>query len=105
MDSAAPYVPVITGSATVERLDGARRHLVMLRSLSEEVRFEHAAIVPPEPSAWRSDAATGYAGLLEEMRRQLSAARAALGDAESSLEHHVRSMAFELASLDTASPR
>jgi hypothetical protein len=105
MDSAAPYVPVATGTATAERLDDARRHLAMLGSLADEVQWNSAGLVPSDPAGWRSDAAVGYVERLEGLRNGLSVARSLLGDAESSLRHHVRCLEFELAGLGRAGVR
>lgn len=105
MDSAAPYVPVITGSATAERLDAARRHLVVLASLSDTVRLHHTELIPADPIGWRSDATIGYVERLENLRADLAKARSLLSDAESSLRQHVRNLEFELAGLERAGAR
>ena len=105
MDSAAPYVPVITGTATAERLDAARRHLVVLAALSDAVRLHHAGLIPSDPTGWRSDAASGYVERLENLRAGLVKATSLLSDAESSLRRHVRNLEFELAGLEQAGAR
>ncbi|WP_159606104.1 hypothetical protein [Agromyces humi] len=105
MDSAAPYVPVITGSATAERLDAARRHLLVLASLSDSVRLDQARLIPSDPTAWRSDATIGYVERLDNLRAGLAKASSLLSDAESSLRQHVRNLEFELAGLERAGTR
>ncbi len=91
MDDADPLIAAITGTAiTPEHVDHVRRHLVMLRSLLDDVRGAVPALVPPPPGAWRSAAADGYADRLDDLRMHLGGATSALGDAEAALEHCLR---------------
>ncbi len=105
MDSAAPYVAVVTGTATAERLDDARRHLLVLASLSHAVRIDQARLIPANPAGWRSDATIGYVERLDNLRAGLAKATSLLSDAESSLRQHVRNLEFELAGLERAGTR
>ena len=91
MDDADPLLAAITGTAiTPEHVDGVRRHLVMLRSLLDEVRGAVSALVPLPPGAWRSAAADGYADGLDDLRMRMGGATRALADAETALEHCLR---------------
>jgi hypothetical protein len=105
MDSAAPYVPVATGTATAERLDAARRHLVVLASLSDAVRSDQARLIPSDPTGWRSDATIGYVERLDNLRAALAKTTSLLSDAESSLRQQVRNLEFELAGIERAGAR
>ncbi|WP_156401583.1 hypothetical protein [Agromyces sp. Soil535] len=92
-----PLIAALTGRAvTPDRIDGARRHLVMLRSLHDEVRLDSIGLAPPPPGAWQSAAAEGYAELLDDLRMRLAGAMSALADAETALEHRIRRLEHEL---------
>jgi len=97
MDHTDPLIAALTGTAvTPDRIEGARRHLVMLRSLHDEVRLDSVGLAPAPPGAWQSAAADGYAELLDDLRMRLAGARSALADAETALEHRIRRMEHEL---------
>lgn len=81
---------VLGRDVTAERLDGARRCLVMVRSLLAEVRGTSSSLVPPEPRAWRSMAANGYAEGLDDLRMRLACVVNALVGAEADLEACIR---------------
>ena len=83
----------ITGRAvTIEQVDGAHRHLVMLRALLDEMRGTTHALVPSGPGPWRSSAADGYADGLAYLRERLTGALSAVADAESALEYCIARM-------------
>lgn len=81
---------VLGRDLTADRLDGARGHLVMVRSLLAEVRGTSSCLVPPEPRGWRSMASTGYAEGLDDLRMRLTCAVNALVGAEADLESCIR---------------
>jgi hypothetical protein len=98
MHDADALTGAITGrTVTTEQLDGARRHLLMLRSLLDEVRTTTHALVPAGPGSWRSSAADGYADGLVYLRERLGGAASAIGDAESALEYCISRMERRLA--------
>jgi len=89
----ADALTAITGrAAATEQVDGARRHLVMLRSLRDEMRGATHALVPSGPGSWRSSAADGYADGLHYLRERLGGALSAVVDAESALEYGIARM-------------
>lgn len=71
--------------ATRDHIAEAERHLVMLRSLREEVWSNGWTLTPPPSGAWRSSAADRYADRLGELRAHLISARDSIDRAESSL--------------------
>ena len=79
-------------AVTTEEVDGARRHLVMIRSLLDEMRASAHTMVPGGPGSWRSTAADGYADGLAYLRERLGGALAAVADAESALEYCIARM-------------
>ena len=81
---------------TADRLDDARGHLVMVRSLLAEVRGTSSSLVPPEPRAWRSMASDGYAQGLDDLRMRLACAVNALVGAEADLEVCIRRLEVRL---------
>ena len=85
-----------SGRVTSELVDAARRHLVMLRSLHEEVRMSVASIVPRGTGEWRSIAADRYEDRLDELRARLAVARDRLADAEFSLESRIYDLQQQL---------
>lgn len=88
-----PLIDALTGGAvSPDDVDGARRHLVMLRSLVEEVRGSWPSLVPDAPGRWRSTAAAGYGVQLEELRTTLAEATVALAEAEAALEACLRDL-------------
>ncbi|RZS63528.1 hypothetical protein EV187_3434 [Agromyces ramosus] len=88
----AEALTAITGRAATEQVDGARRHLSMLRSLLDEMQGTTHALVPGGPGSWRSAAADGYAEGLSYLRERLAGALAAIADAESALEYCIARM-------------
>lgn len=72
--------------ATRDHIAEAERHLVMLRSLREEVWSNSWTLTPPPSGAWRSSAADRYAERLEELRAHLISSRDSIDWAESNLE-------------------
>ena len=94
----ADALTAATGRAvTTGQVDGARRHLVMLRSLLDEMRGTTHALVPSGSGAWRSSAADGYADGLAYLRERLGGALSAVADAESALEYCIARMERRLA--------
>lgn len=94
---ADPLIAAITGrAATSERIDSARRHLVMLCSLLEEVRETVPVLVPPSTGSWRGAAAEHYLDGLDELRSGLFGARDRLSDAVYALEERIRQMEVQL---------
>lgn len=90
MDS---LIDVLTGRVLrPDQVDDVRRHLVMLRSLVDEVRGSWPSLVPDGPGGWRSTAAAGYAVQLDELRTTLAGAAAALAEAEADLEACLRDL-------------
>lgn len=88
-----PLIDALTGGAvSPDHVDGVRRHLVMLRSLAEEVRGSLPLLVPDAPARWRSTAAAGYSAQLEELRTTLAEATVALSGAEAALEACLRDL-------------
>lgn len=105
MHDTDPVIAAIRGGAvTPERVDAARRHLVMLVSLAEEVRDLVPTLVPPNSGSWRSEAAGRYVDGLDDLRARLFSARDRLTDAVYSLEERIRRMQAELEGQATASP-
>jgi hypothetical protein len=86
-----PLIAALTGRAvTADQLEGARRHLLMLRSLLDEVRSTWSAVLPDPPRTWRSGAAEAYAAQPEDLRVSLAGAAGALAEAEAALEVRVQ---------------
>lgn len=79
-------------AVATEQVDGARRHLVMLRALLDEMRATTHALVPSGTGSWRSTAADGYADGLAYLRERLGGALSAVADAESALEYCIARM-------------
>ena len=105
MHDTDPVIAAILGRAvTPERIDAARRHLVMLCSLAEEVRDMVPTLVPPNSGSWRSEAAGRYVEGLDDLRAHLFSARDRLTDAVYALEERVRSMQTELDAQAAVSP-
>ena len=100
--AAIPGDAIPGDAALVDRIAGARRHLVMLRSFHEEVRSTSHALVPPPPDAWRSSAADEYVDGLDYLRARIGGAVTAIGDAESALEYCIRRMERRLDELRAA---
>jgi len=89
----ADALTAITGrAAATEQVDGARRHLVMLSALLDEMRGTTHALVPAGPGSWRSTAADGYADGLAYLSERLGGAFSAVADAESALEYCIARM-------------
>ena len=92
-----PYALALKGTAVTQaRIDDARAHLLMLRSLLAEVQQSVHRLVPPSTGAWRSAAADGYVRGLDDLRARVVAARDGLVDAESSLVDRIRRMERQL---------
>ncbi|MEV1128663.1 hypothetical protein [Agromyces sp. NPDC049794] len=81
---------------TPQLVDSARRHLMMLRSLHEDVRLTVPTLCPPGTGAWRSTAADRYLERLEELRSLLIRALACLAEAEIALEERTRRLQSDL---------
>jgi hypothetical protein len=97
MHDTDPISDLIRGRAvTPDKLDAARRHLVMLSSLADEVRGAVPSLVPSDSGSWRSDASARYTEGLDELRARLFAARDELTEAVYSLEERIRRMQAEL---------
>lgn len=91
---------------TPELVDGARRHLVLLRSLHEDVRLSVPTLSPPATGAWRSSAADRYLDRLGDLRSELVGCLLQLRDAEAALHGRVRELEAKLdATLATPSSR
>ncbi|MFD4422249.1 hypothetical protein ACFWN7_12210 [Agromyces sp. NPDC058484] len=98
-------ISAILGRAvTPERIDAARRHLVMLCALLEDVRGTVPTLALPNAGSWRSDAADRYLEELDDLRGRLFSAKDRLADAVYSLEERIRRMQDELDSTKAASP-
>ena len=97
--AAIPADAIPCDAALVDRIAGARRHLLMLRSFHEEVRSTSHALVPPPPDAWRSSAGDEYVVGLGYLRARIGGAVTAIGDAESALEYCIRRMERRLDEL------
>jgi len=99
-----PLLVALTGrTVTDETVEGARRHLLMLRSLLDEVRSTWPALLPDPARTWRSGAADAYAAKLEELRVSLAGAAGALAEAEAALEVRIRHLEHQ-AALQSAAP-
>lgn len=92
-----PLIAALTGRAvTADLVEGARRHLLMLRSLLDEVRSTWPRLLPEPPRAWSSGAADAYAARLEDLRTRLGGAAGALAEAEAALEVRIRRLEQQL---------
>ena len=92
-----PYALALKGTAVTQaRIDDARAHLLMLRSLLAEVHESVHRLVPPSTGAWRSAAADGYVRGLDNLRARVLAARDGLVDAEAALVDRIRRMELQL---------
>jgi hypothetical protein len=86
-----PLIAALTGrTVTADRIEGARRHLLMLRSLLDEVRSTWPRLLPEPARTWRSGAADAYALRVEDLRAGLAGAAGALAEAEAALEVRIR---------------
>jgi hypothetical protein len=101
----ADAIAAIMGRAvTTEQVAAVRRHLVMLRSLLDEMRSSTHALVPGGSGSWRSSAADGYADGLAYLRERLGGALSLMGDAETALEYCLARMERRLAEAGTEGP-
>ena len=92
-----PLIAALTGRAiTPALIDAARRHLVMLRSLSAEVTDAVPRLVPTGGDGWRSTAADRYVERLAELSARLRAACESLDGAESQLVERIRRLEAQL---------
>jgi hypothetical protein len=92
-----PISDLLGGRAvTSEKVDAARRHLVMLSALADDVRGTVPMLVPSNAGSWRSEASGRYAERLDDLRAAIFAARDELTDAVYSLEERIRRMQAEL---------
>ena len=92
-----PLIAALTGRAvSADQVEGARRHLLMLRSLLDEVRSTWPALLPGPPRTWRSGAADAYAVRLDDLRVRLAGAAGALAEAEAALEVRIRRLEQQL---------
>jgi hypothetical protein len=97
MNDADPLIAALTRrSVTPELVDAARRHLVMLRSLLEEVQGSVPRLAVPSSSSWRSITADRYAEGLSDLHVQLFGARDQLVSAEDSLVDGIRRLEGQL---------
>lgn len=103
LDSHPDLLAFDGSTATAARIDDARAHLLMLRSLLAEVNESVHRLVPPSTGVWRSEAAHGYAQGLQQLRMRLVAARDGLADAESTLVDRIRRMEAQLETARVAS--
>jgi hypothetical protein len=92
MHDADALTAMTARAAMIEQVDGARRHLVMLRSLLDEMRGTTHALVPSGSGSWRSSAAEGYVDGLAYLRERLVRALSAVADAETALEYCIARM-------------
>lgn len=102
-DAPPPAVaPALAGrTVTPELVDAARRHLVMLRALHEDLRRSVPALCPAGSGAWRSAAADHYVERLDYLRTRLVGAVGCLADAAAALDERIRRMQAQLdAQLD-----
>lgn len=89
----APHAAPLGGrDVTPELIDAARRHLVMLQALHEEVRLTVPTLCPPGSGEWRSTAADRYLERLEYLRSRLVGAHLRLDEAEAALLDRLRRM-------------
>lgn len=97
-DAPPPAVPRALAGRTVtpELVDAARRHLVMLRALHEDVRLAVPALCPPGSGAWRSAAADHYVERLEYLRTRLITVLGCLADASAALDERISRMQAQL---------
>ncbi|WP_448006811.1 hypothetical protein [Agromyces bauzanensis] len=96
-DTPPPVALALAGrTVTPELVDAARRHLVMLRALHEEMRLTVPALCPPGSGAWRSAAADHYGERLDYLRTRLVGALGCLSDASAALEERIRRMQAQL---------
>jgi hypothetical protein len=92
-----PLIAALNGRAVTPALiDAARRHLVMLRSLSAEVTDAVPRLVPAGGDGWRSTAADRYVERLGELRARLRAVAESLDGAESQLAERIRRLEAQL---------
>jgi hypothetical protein len=96
LDSDPHPLPVMGTAITPARIDAARAHLAMLRSLLAEVNESVHRLVPPSSGRWRSVAADNYALALDRLRERVFATREGFADAEHSLADRLRRMEAEL---------
>ena len=97
MHDTDPISDLLRGrTVTPDKVDAARRHLVMLTSLADEVRGTVPTLVPTDAGSWRSEASARYRDGLDELRARLFAARDELTEAVYSLEERIRRMQAEL---------
>ena len=97
MHDTDPFIAtVFHHSVSAEQLDGARRQLLMLRSLHEEVRATVPTMTPPSTGAWRSTTADRYKERLDDLRMRLFAARDRLSQAEQDIEERIARMQAQL---------
>lgn len=94
-DSDDPFA-FLTRPVTPTLVDGARRHLVMLRSLHEEVRLSVDSLCPPGTGAWRSNAADRYLERLGDLRSELVGCLSRLREAEAALDGRIRELQMRL---------
>ncbi|WP_448811891.1 hypothetical protein [Agromyces bauzanensis] len=104
LDSDPVIAPLGGRAVTPELIDAARRHLVMLRSLHEEVRLTVPTLCPPGSGTWRSAAADRYVEGLEYLRSRLIGALLRLEDAEAALDDRIRRMQARLDVQQASTP-
>jgi hypothetical protein len=93
-----PLIAALTrDTVTADQVEGALRHLLMLRSLLDEVRSTWPALLPEPPRAWRSGAADAYLARLDDLGVALAGAAGALAEAEAALEVRIRRLEHQLA--------
>jgi hypothetical protein len=103
LDSHPDPLAVDGGTGTAARIDDAKAHLLMLRSLLVDVNESVHRLVPPSTGAWRSEAAQGYAQGLEQLRLRVVAARDGLAAAEGALARRILRMEAQLETARAAS--
>jgi hypothetical protein len=106
MNDADPLIAALTGrSVTPELVDAARRYLVMLRSLLEEVQGSVPRLAAPSSSSWRSITADRYAEGLSDLHVQLLGARDQFVSAEYGLVERIRRMEGQLEAQRALAPQ
>lgn len=105
MQDAPPVAVALAGrTVTPELIDAARRQLMALRELHEEVRLRVPSLCPPGSGAWRSTAADRYVERLEYLRTRLIGGLGFLGDASAALDDRIRRMQAQLDAQQSVGP-
>lgn len=102
MDQPDPVIAALLGGvATADAVEAARRHLLMLTSLEEEVRSTAPALTPPSAGSWRSIAADRYIDGLDDLRARIFFTRELLAEAAHALRRRIARMEAQLEELQS----